>query len=261
MSARIQTRLAFVVSTAVCLTLLHSEEGAADPGEPLGAEDYRAEKREIIIPEPMVFDLVRGLGAKRGELEANVLVRVPVRDSDSRELMWAPEIEWALADDLALEFELPFEGDELEAFKFAGQYTFGAVSRRGFIHGGQLIVEKREGVNLWEVSPLYVPGARFNETFSALALVGIRVVSGSDFESASEALVNVTGFADVGERTTLGLELNYASGLRSAPGSALIMPQIHLEASDHFVLQAGAGVLLVDSDSYPEISSRFVYTF
>lgn len=45
-----------------------------DPGqEPYGAEDAGAEDDPVHIPEPMVFDLVRGLGAEKGEFEANVL--------------------------------------------------------------------------------------------------------------------------------------------------------------------------------------------
>jgi hypothetical protein len=40
-----------------------------DP-EPFGAEDHAAEDDPVHIPEPMIFDLVRGLGAQQGELEA-----------------------------------------------------------------------------------------------------------------------------------------------------------------------------------------------
>ncbi len=47
------------------------------------------------IPERLVFDLVRGLGTRRGELAINVLARVR---SESPNVLWAPEIEWAFAD-------------------------------------------------------------------------------------------------------------------------------------------------------------------
>ena len=38
----------------------------------------------VTIPEPLVFDLVRGLGAKRGEFEANVLAEVPLNHTLAR---------------------------------------------------------------------------------------------------------------------------------------------------------------------------------
>ena len=48
------------------------------------------------IPEPMVFDLVRPLGAARGELEVNSLFRLPV--AREGRLLWAPEVEYTFAD-------------------------------------------------------------------------------------------------------------------------------------------------------------------
>lgn len=44
------------------------------------------------IPEPMVFDMMRPLGARQGEREANVLASSPLSESD-RKTEWAPEAE------------------------------------------------------------------------------------------------------------------------------------------------------------------------
>lgn len=83
----------------------------------------------------MVFDLLRPLGAKGGEGEVNVLGLVPLRqtsrrandvpdslglvrrspDREGRE--WAPEIEYAVCDGVALEFEVPMENAHLEVYK------------------------------------------------------------------------------------------------------------------------------------------------
>ena len=70
------------------------------------------------IPEPMVFDLVRGLGARRGELEFNTLSLVPFRHGGPK-YEWAPEIEWAVADGFAVEYELPIFDTRIVAQKFA----------------------------------------------------------------------------------------------------------------------------------------------
>lgn len=51
--------------------------GTASDSETI--ERVSGEERGPRIPEPMVFDLVRPLGAKRGEGEINVLGMIPLR--------------------------------------------------------------------------------------------------------------------------------------------------------------------------------------
>ena len=67
----------------------------------------------VSVPEPLMFDLVRGLGAKKGELEINALADFPLNNTSSRNVEWAPEVEYAVFDNLAVELELPFENFEL----------------------------------------------------------------------------------------------------------------------------------------------------
>jgi hypothetical protein len=43
-----------------------------------------------------MFDLVRGLGAKQGELEINSLTDFPLNNTSNRSVEWAPEVEYAL---------------------------------------------------------------------------------------------------------------------------------------------------------------------
>src|SRR5690606_10266294 len=57
------------------------------------------------FPEPMIYDLVRGLDAEAGELEINALVRIHP-DRDGARLSYAPEVELALLDGFAVELEL-----------------------------------------------------------------------------------------------------------------------------------------------------------
>lgn len=247
------------------VALLVSSSGAtqernADPDEPYGAEDYGSEDNAVHIPEPMVFDLVRGLGAHRGELEVNVLVEQPLSDTSDRPTDWAPEIEAAIFDGFALELELPFEDGELVAEKFAAQATFGVAFDNHFIHGTQVIAEHLRHESVWELTFLYVPGIRFDKTWSALMMLGFRTVAGGEGET--EALFNFALFADVSYRMSLGVETNYASEL-SGDASLLAMPQLHFEITDHFMVQAGAGVrfTLEDDESLPEATVRVIYSF
>ncbi len=100
---------------------------------PATIERVSGEEEGPRIPEPMVFDLIRPLGAKRGEAELNSLGRIPLsrkarqvdgvsdplglvrRSQDRQGTEWAPEIEYALTDGLAVEFELPMENLSVEA--------------------------------------------------------------------------------------------------------------------------------------------------
>ncbi len=112
----------------------------------------------VHIPEPMIFDLVRGLGARSGELEFNTLARFPVNRRDSRHTEWAPEGEYAVADGVVLELGLPFEDSELEAYKVAAQFTLGQLERAGFIHGAQFIFENVRHKDLLEFTGLHISG-------------------------------------------------------------------------------------------------------
>ncbi|MBT8301288.1 MAG: hypothetical protein KJO63_08170 [Maribacter sp.] len=197
------------------------------------------------IPEPMIFDLVRELGAKQGELEVNVLAEFPLSSIASRHIDWAPEIEYAIWDNFAVEFELPFEDAKLEALKAALQYTFGKSASGRYIHGTQFMVEKFRKLDKWDISLLYIPAYRFSPVWSVLALLGVRQQMGSDSQNKTTTLLlNATIFAEISDRTTLGLEFN-----NSDPGNfdedeeleLLVMPQLHLELSKHWSLQTGLG--------------------
>jgi hypothetical protein len=203
---------------------------------------------------------VRGLGARRSELETNVLALFPVGGGDDREVLWAPEVEYAVLNGFALEFELPFEGTELEAYKLAGQVTFGTAFRDRYIHGTQVIAEYFVDHEQWELTLLYLGGARLNETWSLLVMVGARTEAGDETGNDTEPLLNVNVFADVGPHLTVGLETNYAGGL-GAGSELLLMPQVHWEVTDHFMIQGGLGVVRTSEESDGTAALRVIYTF
>lgn len=92
------------------------------------------------IPEPLVFDLIRPLGAEKGELEVNSLFRIAPSDQPRR-LQWAPEVEYAFAEGYGIEFELPLENAGVASYKGAIQGTLPGPWKRRFIHGWQAIGE------------------------------------------------------------------------------------------------------------------------
>lgn len=247
---------------------------ARDNGyEPFGAEDPHAEDDIPRIPEPMVFDLVRPLGARRGELEINTLALFNTRRVTSPapgdplglvqtpRIEWAPEIEYALFDNFALEFELPMDDGSLAAYKTAAQYTFGTAFNNSYIHGTQLIFEQLLDPSISELTLLYLAGVEFDEYWSALAMVGFRALMGDvEHDDRAESLFNLSIFRHVTDYVTVGVETNHASTM-NGESSLLVMPQIQCEITDHIMLQTGFGVRFLAEETVPLAGLRGIYTF
>lgn len=190
------------------------------------------------IPEPMVFDMVRPMGARKGELEANVLALTPLSGQE-RALEWAPEVEYAVANGIALEFELPFEGRRLAEVKVGAQATFGTLDNGRIVHGVQYlgIYERHSGRTSQAV--LYLFGRRHDARWSTLSMVGVGDVRLGQSESDAGLLVNHSTFYDLGDQRVAGLEINYKSG---GDGGVALTPQYHAPLAANLSLQVGAGV-------------------
>lgn len=228
--------------------------------EQFGAEELYDGDDLPRIPEPMVFDLVRPLGAKRGEAEINTLAVIPLNGNLGRP-EWAPEIEFAIADGVAFEFELPFEEWSLKDYKMAAQITFGKAFNESFIHGAQTIVLYDKETDCWSPTLLYLAGVQFDEAWSALAMAGIRTeFGGDDRAKRTERLFNFSLFKHVTDFATLGLETNTAIDLNGVSEFRL-MPQIHRELRDHVMLQAGSGCLFTRQATVPEAAFRIICSF
>lgn len=244
--------------------------------EVLGAEDFSSEGNSPRIPEPLVFDLVRPLGAKRGELEVNTLALIPLNrratstgipnpiglvPSDRPRPEWAPEIEYAIADGIAIEFEFPFEETTLAAYKTSCQVTFGTAFDERFIHGAQgiLLYDKQSGK--WSPVLVYIAGVRLDERWSTLWMYGFRTeINGDDTAERTERLINGSIFYDLNYHVTLGFETNWAQSLKGG-GSLLATPQLHWEITDHWMLQSGVGIKFNSKSTLPELGIRLIRSF
>lgn len=242
-------------------------------------ERVSGEEKGPRIAEPMVFDLIRPLGAKRGEAEVNVLGLVPLsnqskrvdnvsdplglvrRSADRKGIEWAPEIEYAVCDGIAVEFELPMENAQLEAYKGAGQVTFGTAFDHRFIHGAQVIVQYDRHPSLWTTTLLYLAGYRFDETWSVFGMFGSRAeVVGDVQDKTVELLANVTLFADVTDRVVAGIETNTSQAF-DGHTEVLVMPQLHYEIDRHWMIQVGVGARFTTGFVLPEAGFRLIREF
>ncbi|WP_323982062.1 hypothetical protein [Novosphingobium aureum] len=190
------------------------------------------------MPEPMVFDLVRGLGARAGELEVNTLATTPLSGQD-KVVEWAPEIEYAIIDNLAIEFELPFENMALTELKVGVQGTFGTFDRGRIVHGVQYLGIYHREDKAASHALLYLLGRQHSDRWSTMTMLGVGDVRVGQSESEAGLLVNHTTFYKVNETQTAGLEVNYKS---DRDGGVLVMPQYHASVIGNFGVQVGLGV-------------------
>lgn len=225
-----QHRIAIIVAAGAAVLAGAAPALAGAPGTGRGNPEQGGLGIPV-IPEPMLFDMIRPLGARQGELEANVLAISAV---DGGALVWAPEVEMALADGLAVELELPSEGPRINSIKMGVQGTFGTGLDGRFVHGVQYLGQTGSG-GRWESSLLYLAGLRHGRHWSSMTMLGLK--SRTTF-SRPVTLINHSLFRDVGRRTTAGLEFNRKGG---SDGNWLLLPQLHQRVGSHMVMQAGAG--------------------
>lgn len=232
-----------------------NQDGVVDPGESdprvpgLFAGGYPH------IPEPMVFDLVRGLGAHEGEAEVNTIAVVSRGADGQLTLDWAPEVEWAFIDNHAIEFELPMHDRELHALKVAYQATM-PPHDESFTHGVQIIGEYLLSEHQVEAAALYLAGGRIRG-WSLLGMAGVRASTPGNSGRNYDALVNPSLFYDLSEAVTAGLETNIVLGFGGGE-RARIIPQLHWQLSQRVRVQLGGGFELSNRRAEPLIASRII---
>jgi len=208
------------------------------------------------FPEPMVFDMVRGLGAEQGEVEINTLVLVPTSPVAA---WWAPEIEAAVVDNFALEFEVGLRNIDLEALKFAFQGTVAMKEGGKTGHGLQGLVEYLIDEEAFVSTALYILGARLAPAVTLVTLVGPALESHVNGKTYGGFFLNFTlGWAPH-PQVIVGTEQN----VEWFPNFYLIrwMPQVHWQVCARFQIQAGIGLRHTSQHTSAEAATRLIAEF
>jgi hypothetical protein len=233
----------------------HNLDGRLDKGETDPRVPGLFPGTSPYIPEPLHFDLVRALGARRGELEVNTLIMA--RRREGRFVAdWAPEIEWAFADGASVEFELPMQGRQLVSYKVAAQLSF-AEEWDMAAHGSQIIVEHAATGRAAELTGLYLLGVRMGR-WSLFSMTGLRTGFERFSPNAWDVIFNPSLFADIEERLTVGLETNGTISLDGHGTRWLFLPQAHWQVSHQVRVQAGIGVEVGDGVR-PTAGGRLIF--
>jgi hypothetical protein len=207
----------------------------------------------LTFPEPMVFDLVRGLDSEVGEVEVNMLVQLRPRRDGTFALEYAPEIEWVFAHGLAVELELPFEQERLAAVKGALQGLVYRSPDGRFLQGWQILGEvdlPEEAVQGAEGRMIvtHIGNLALSERLRLVSIVGLEAYRHQARYGAG-GVANLSLFYTPAPRVTLGVEGNLIARPLLGKDRWLdvvevewrIMPQVHLTLNHHVSLQLGLG--------------------
>ena len=214
--------------------------------------------RDLEVPEPMIFDLVRGLRSQKGELEINALVLAVPSDDGRVDLVYAPEVEFAFADGNAIELELPFHNDRLSAIKLAFQRTLGVNKGGSAAHGLQIFGEIGTSGDHGSVVLTHIANLRATDRLALITVAGLAAHAEVELGSRSldrigehlmahlqaDAVVNVTMMHLVDRSFALGVEVNSQTPVDRGFAERMafrITPQLHGQINHHLRFQVGLG--------------------
>ncbi len=219
---------------------------------------------KVLHAEPLYIDLIRDLGARKGEKEWNVGVGLTDNNKyDSYEAL--VEYEWAPINRLGLEVELPFTfyytangnggapQSKLNAIKLAAQYTF-LVSEKaktslavGYLHEFEMIEFSRYGKadpfygNLY--SPFFVAAKRWGDNYHTLVYTGPMIE-----HQFSNGVVHVNWqinsnvhYMIPGTRNFFGVEFNKTID-HLGDFDMTIRPQMRVGISDNLLIGIVTGI-------------------
>ncbi len=227
----------------------------------------KLEPDKVLHAEPLYIDLIRDLGARKGEKEWNV--GLGITDNlkfDTHEALI--EYEWAPMNRLGLEVELPFTfyapigneqntsqmpSNQLNSLKLAGQYTF-VVSEKyassfalGYINEFELSDFKNFGRPLVTgnvFNPFFVGAKRWGTNFHTLIYMGPKIEKNFDSNGSSINFQFNTNlhYMITGTRNFIGMEINKT--FYGQFNSFVLRPQMRLDIAKHLMIGILAGIPL-----------------
>ncbi len=228
-------------------------------------EDYR-EPDKVLHAEPLYIDLIRDLGARKGEKEWNVGVGL-IDNNRFDEYEALIEYEWAPINRLGLEVELPFSfyypvsngveradipRNSLNSLKLAAQYSF-FVSEKyktsmavGYINEFEITPFRNYGKeklvygNVY--NPFFVAAKRWGRNFHTLMYTGPQVFqhfSGGATHTSWQVNTNLHYMID-GTRNFIGLEFN--KEFTGHDFDMVIRPQMRVGLADNLLVGIVTGI-------------------
>jgi hypothetical protein len=246
-------------------------------------KETEKEPAKVLHAEPLYIDLIRDLGARKGEREWNIgLGLTDNNDFDSYTAL--VEYEFAPVNRLGLEVELPFTfyyrnhgnipkdsvpQNRLNSLKLAGQYTF-LVSEHsktslaiGYIHEFELGSFQSYGrEKVWRgnvFNPFFVAAKRWGNNFHSLVYTGPYISRHFHHGgSATRWQINTSAhYMITGTKNFLGVELNKELGNHDF--DMTIRPQLRLSMADNLMVGIVTGIPISRENQRFSTFVRLIY--
>lgn len=231
--------------------------------------------------EPLYIDLIRDLGARKGEREWNIAGGLTDR-SDYDEYVGLVEYEWAPANRLGLEIEVPFTfhsknskessgrpSHRVEGLKTAIQWSFFVHEKSnvsmamGYLNEVVLVdLDNISFSNLFygnSYNPFYVVAKRWGGNFHTLLYTGpiIEQEFGTSQWHHLYAINSSFHYMITGTRNFVGLEFNKEIEQRNL--NLVIRPQMRVEISEHLLIGIVGGVPIKKEKERLSVFLRLIY--
>lgn len=218
---------------------------------------------KVLHAEPLYIDLIRDLGARKGEKEWNV--GLGLMDNQKYDNYSAlVEYEWAPIDRLGLEVELPFSfyyptsgnrdapGSKLQGLKLAAQYSFFVSEKMatsmaiGYIHEFEMPEFRAYGKTALlqgnVFNPFFIVAKRWGNNFHTLVYTGPYVVQHFQENSwhSSWQINSNFHYMIPGTRNFVGLEFN--KSLYHGDLDMTIRPQMRVGLADNLLVGIVTGI-------------------
>ena len=239
------------------------------------------QKSKVLHAEPLYIDLIRDLGARKGEKEWNIGMGMQnFRNYD--EFHALIEYEWAPIDRLGLEIEIPVsiysfrngyrssstKSNRIESLKLAGQYTF-LVSEAhntslalGYIHEfGLYDLNQLESGQVFKgnvFNPFFIAAKRWGSNYHSLIYTGPRIEK--DYDHNAEVIYELNykvHYMVRGTRNFIGLEINQE--LDRTHSQVTLRPQMRLGLAENLMIGIVSSIPVRQPDAGLGSFVRIIY--
>lgn len=218
---------------------------------------------KVLHAEPLYIDLIRDLGARKGEKEWNVGLGLTDKERYD-EYLALVEYEWAPIDRLGLEVELPFSfyypingngtapGSRLNSLKLAGQYTF-LVSEEhktslaiGYIHEfemNQFSDYQEERIFSGNAyNPFFIAAKRWRSNYHTLVYTGPFIQNHFGVPGLEITWQINTNFHYMisGTRNFIGIEFN--KEVTNEDFDMIVRPQMRVSIAENLLIGIVTGI-------------------
>lgn len=222
--------------------------------------------------EPIYFDLIRDLGARKGERELNVGMGM-ARHTSHTEYLYLIEYEFAPVNRLGLELEIPVSfskpdisettqhhANGIEGIKAAIQYSFFVSEKYNATLAAGYIVERRL-TNLhpqYSHTPFFIAAKRWGRQFHSLLYMGSQFELDKTHRLTTTALINASiHYMLPGTKNFIGIEIN--DELRNARNMIMLRPQLKMTISSTSAIGLTLGMPANNTQMPLDFLIRWVY--